>query len=275
MGEVMSDEITYDKQIGAGSFGAVWKGHCRGHEVAIKQCKVGDHKDAEMLVKEIRYLQRLRHERLVAFLGCCNSPPHVILLMEFCRGGSLHNLLFSRKKNPPMEIKLRMAFQVAEGLAYLHGLSIVHRDLKTMNIVMDDRANCKICDFGLTITLEKTHMTIKSLQGSPRYMAPEQFESSAKITEKVDIWQMGCIMLELFCLTVPFSSCQNIQQIATELLMKKKPPPIPDSADPRARAFIHACFRIHPKQRPDAEALKEALEGAYEAAEAKAAALAP
>lgn len=260
------EEITFGPAIGAGSFGAVWKGSCRGEVVAIKQCKVGDPHDAEMLIMEIGYLQKLRHPRLVSFLGCCNRPPHVILLIEFMSGGSLYALLFKGKdkekaKNMAFGVKAKMALHVVEGMEYLHKLSVVHRDLKTMNIVLDDELNCKICDFGLTITLERTHMTVKSLQGSPRYMAPEQFESNAKISEKVDIWQLGCVMLELFCLTVPFANAAGVQQIATDLLVRKRPPTVPSEADPRARTLILVCLKIQPAMRPTAEALNEALSG--------------
>jgi serine/threonine protein kinase len=257
------EEIHFETPIGAGSFGAVWKGTCRGDVVAIKQCKVGDRHDADMLMMEIGYLQKLRHPRLVSFLGCCNRPPHVILLIEYMSGGSLYALLFKQKREVELTFgnKAKMALQIVEGLTYLHNLSIVHRDLKTMNIVLDTDLNCKICDFGLTVTLERTHLTVKTLQGSPRYMAPEQFESSAKITEKVDIWQMGCVMLELFCLSVPFSNASGVQQIATDLLLKKRAPPVPHEADPRARTLIQHCMKLHPNMRPSAAQLVEAFEG--------------
>lgn len=259
---VRYEEIQFELPIGAGSFGAVWRCNFRGQTLAVKQCKVGDRKEAEMLLLEISYLQRLRHPRLVSFLGCCDRPPHVLLLVEYMRGGSLHALLFGQKKNKlAFAIKARMARQVSEGLAYLHDLSIVHRDLKTRNIVLDEDLNCKICDFGLTVTLEKSHLTVLSLQGSPRYMAPEQFETKAKITEKVDIWQMGCVMLELFCLALPFANAAGVHQIATELLLRKKPPSLPSDANPYARVLIQACLRIEARQRPEAEQLIDALGG--------------
>lgn len=258
-GHVPFEEIIFGEGIGAGSFGAVWKGTCRGEVVAIKNCKVGDPHDADMLVMEIGYLQKLRHPRLVSFLGCCKQPGKVILLIEYMPGGSLYALLFKQKKEFEFGTKIKMAWQMVEGLAYLHDQSIVHRDLKTMNIVLDTEFNCKICDFGLTITLERTHLTVKSLQGSPRYMAPEQFEHRAKITEKVDIWQMGCVMLEMFCLTIPFNSATGVQQIATELLVKKNPPRIPSQTDPRARTLIHTCLKIGPQMRPTSHQLNEAL----------------
>lgn len=264
--DVHFEEITFEEPIGAGSFGAVWLGRCRGEVVAIKKCKVDDKKDADMLLMEVRYLQNLRHPRLVSFLGCCNRPPHVVMLIEFMEGGSLHALIFGKsKRSLCFAMKVRMAQQVAEGLEYLHDISIVHRDLKTMNIVLDKELNCKICDFGLTFTLENTHMTVRSLQGSPRYMAPEQFESTAHITEKVDIWQMGCVMLELFCARVPFAEAKGVQQVATELLLRRRPPPVPSDADPRARVLVQACLRIEPKCRPGADVLEQALSALCEA----------
>eukprot|EP00927_Polykrikos_kofoidii_P023965 TRINITY_DN21889_c0_g3_i1.p1 TRINITY_DN21889_c0_g3~~TRINITY_DN21889_c0_g3_i1.p1 ORF type:complete len:797 (-),score=102.35 TRINITY_DN21889_c0_g3_i1:491-2881(-) len=259
---VLFEDITFDEALGAGSFGAVWKGTCRAQVVAIKQCRVGDRKEATILLEEIRQLQQLRHPRLVSFLGHCDRPPHVVLLMEYMPGGSLHALLFgSSRRCVTFAVKLRMAGQVAEGLTYLHSLAVVHRDLKTMNIVLDAELNCKICDFGLTVTLERTHLTVVSLQGSPRYMAPEQFEAKAKITEKVDIWQIGCVMLELFCLSLPFSHCSNMAQIATELLIRQRSPSVPSEADPSVRALITACLRLKPQARPAAAAIEEALGG--------------
>lgn len=213
-----------------------------------------------MFLMEVQYLQKLRHPRLVSFLGCCNRPPHVLMLMEYMEAGSLHGLLFGKGRKPlSFSLKLRMAQQIAEGLTYLHEISIVHRDLKTMNIVLDKELNCKICDFGLTLTLDSTHMTVRSLQGSPRYMAPEQFESAARITEKVDIWQMGCVMLELFCGKIPFAEAKGVQQVATELLVRRRPPSVPADTDPCARCLVQACLRIEPKQRPTSDVLERAF----------------
>eukprot|EP00403_Amphidinium_massartii_P015030 CAMPEP_0178423996 /NCGR_PEP_ID=MMETSP0689_2-20121128/27981_1 /TAXON_ID=160604 /ORGANISM="Amphidinium massartii, Strain CS-259" /LENGTH=690 /DNA_ID=CAMNT_0020045617 /DNA_START=79 /DNA_END=2151 /DNA_ORIENTATION=+ len=253
------DEVVLEEAIGAGSFGAVWRGKFKGQTVAVKKCKVIDANDADMLLLEIRYLRKLRHPRLVSYYGFCNSPPNLVMMMEFMTGGSLHALIFKKKQQLELERRAMMSQQVAEGLSYLHEHRIVHRDLKTMNVVLDGELNCKICDFGLSFTLERTHLTVKALEGSPRYMAPEQFESKARITEKVDIWQMGCVMLELFCSITPFAAAQGVQQVATDLLIRKRGPAIPNDADPRARALIQACLRIDPKRRPAAPALEEAL----------------
>lgn len=257
--EVPYEEIKFREAIGAGSFGAVFLATWREQDVAVKQCKVACQQDADMLLLEIRYLQALRHRRLVSLLACCHRAPHVVMVMEYMAGGSLYSLLFSKKAKLPFERCAQMALQISEGLTYLHSLHVVHRDLKTMNIVLDKAWNCKICDFGLTVSLDRSHLTVDRLQGSPRYLAPEQFEAAAKITLKVDIWQMGCIFLELFCQVIPFHNATAVQQVATELLVRKRPPSAPASADARARLFIQACLRLQPTQRPTAPVLESAL----------------
>jgi len=245
-GDTNLGDITYIEAIGTGSFGAVWKGKCKDQVVAIKKCKVGDSHEAKMLMLEIGFLQKLRHPYLVAYLGCVKKSSNLLLVLEYCGNGSLYNLLFKARKTIDGERKMTWMLHVVEGLAYLHSQSVVHRDLKTMNIVLDEMWNAKICDFGLTVTLEKTHMTVKALQGSPRYMAPEQFETNAKITEKVDIWQLGCVMLELFFLIIPFDKASGVQAIATDLLVKKKPPAVPmnSSNDLRHSCLTKVCLKM-------------------------------
>lgn len=261
--DVAHTDIEFIELLGTGSFGAVWRGRFRDQDVAVKQCAVGDAKDTNMLLEEIRCLQSLHHPSLVSYLGCCKKAPHVVMLMEYMPGGSLQNLLFKKKQSLEFKDKARMAHEVAVGLVYIHSLGVVHRDLKTANIVLDSDLHCKICDFGLTLMLERSHVTVHSMQGSPRYMAPEQFQPKARITDKCDIWQFGCVMLELFCLAVPFSHCTGLHQIVTELVVRKRPPSVPMGADPLSRVILQASLRISPTARPTAVALKKALSGAW------------
>lgn len=233
--------------------------------MAIKQCKIRKAGDRDMFFKEIAHLGKLRHERIVSFLGSFEAQESVVILMEFMSGGSLWHLIFPGsgkiKRMLPFAQKVEMAEQIASGLAYLHDMNVVHRDLKTLNIILDDRLNCKICDFGLMVTLDKTHMTVGSMEGTARYMAPEQFESTSRITDKTDVWALGCVLLELFCDVTPYAYCSTVQQICKELLIAKKYPQVPPDADPRARVLIRSCFYFQPKQRPSAESLEEALAG--------------
>lgn len=262
--EIPLEEIQKDKKVGAGSFGAVWKAFCRGQEVAVKYCQVNKPSEVKMIREEISYLQKLRHPRLVSFLGFARDAGQVLIVMEFMSGGSLSQILFTKKTFLSFDRKSVMAKQIAEGLSFLHDQNVVHRDLKTANVILDDDLNCKICDFGLTITLDRTHMTVYGLQGSPRYMAPEQLDANehkpTKITEKVDIWQMGCVLMELYCQIVPFANLNSVASIIAELVVKKRGPVIPEKTDPRARVLLAACLRLKPKTRPSAEMLLEALQ---------------
>merc|ERR1711959_700339 len=135
----------------------------------------------------------------------------------------------------------------AEGVSFLHSLRppVVHRDLKSLNIVLDSqRANLKICDFGLTQSMDNTHISLKGggNGGSPRYMAPECYDSKGKITEKVDVWAMGCILVEIFGGPLPYDDCTNIQQIVAKVLIDKQAPYVPRHIPAGVRTVIEACL---------------------------------
>merc|ERR1712050_822018 len=106
-------------------------------EVAIK--KISGIAHLEEMKKEINALRRLRHPRLVRFIGACVQPPLLLVVTEFMPGGSLHDRLFGQRKNPPLVPwqKHMIALEMAEGLAFLHSQRVVHRDLKSMNILLD------------------------------------------------------------------------------------------------------------------------------------------
>eukprot|EP00928_Gymnodinium_smaydae_P087386 TRINITY_DN71657_c0_g1_i1.p1 TRINITY_DN71657_c0_g1~~TRINITY_DN71657_c0_g1_i1.p1 ORF type:complete len:332 (+),score=83.85 TRINITY_DN71657_c0_g1_i1:151-1146(+) len=262
---VAFEEISLEAAVGSGSFGEVWRGSWRGQVVAVKRCKADNDKEAEMLVSEMTYLQRLRHPRLVSLLGFCTRQPHIFMLVEYMNRGSLQHALFVAKTRFLFKDQVRFGWQVAEALTYLHARGVVHRDVKSANVLLGEELSCKLCDFGLTVTLERSHLTVKGLQGSPRYMAPEQFLAGARITDKVDIWQMGCLLLELFCLSVPFKHCRALHEVANELLQRKQGPAIPSVAPPFARAVIAPCLRLQFRQRPSAVSLEEALGGLWKA----------
>eukprot|EP00435_Cladocopium_sp_Y103_P010838 s2036_g2.t2 len=218
--EIPLEEIHKEKKVGAGSFGAVWKAHCRGQAVAVKYCQV-------------------------------NKSSEVLIVMEFMSGGSLQHILFTKKTFLSFDRKSVMARQIAEGLSFLHDQNVVHRDLKTANVILDDdlspsctqlccATNCKICDFGLTITLDRTHLTVYGLQGSPRYMAPEQLDANE---HKPRLERFGHCMNRMYCQIVPFANLSSIAAIIAELLVKKRGPIIPEKTDARARVLLSYCLR--------------------------------
>merc|ERR1719473_114511 len=104
-----------------------------------------------------------------------------------------------------------------------------------MNVLLDDALNAKLCDLGLTqpMEAEKAHISRKANgeSGSPRYLAPEVYDHRARITEKVDVWALGCLLIEIFGGPLPYFDCQNIQQICAKM-MQRVPPALPPNGSP-------------------------------------------
>jgi len=254
-------ELSLAECLGTGGFGAVYRAVFRGEEVAVKKlfCEDGGRispLQLEELEKEVAALRSLRHPRLVKFMGACLQPPNLCIVTEYMPGGSLHHLLHKARTPLTLSQQARMALQVSEGVAFLHSLTppVVHRDLKSLNIVLDLTYNAKICDFGLTQSMEKTHISLKEggNGGSPRYMAPECYDSKGKITEKVDVWATGCILVEIFGGPLPYDDCTNIQQIMAKILIDKQLPYIPHHLPRGVRAVVEDCFSFDVSKRTTA-----------------------
>jgi len=259
--EINMDDLTQGECLGTGGFGAVYRGTFKGAEVAIKKLFCEDAANLspsqlDELGKEVAALKNLRHERLVSFIGASLQPPNLCIVTEFMSGGSLHQLLHKAKTALSLSQQAKMALQVAEGVSFLHSLTppVVHRDLKSLNIVLDKQYNAKICDFGLTQSMDKTHISLKEggNGGSPRYMAPECYDNKGKITEKVDVWATGCILIEIFGGPLPYDDCNNMQQIVAKVLIEKMCPHIPYHLPRGVRSIVEDCFHFDLTQRTSA-----------------------
>jgi serine/threonine protein kinase len=262
-------ELQFGQVLGSGGFGAVYKGVYRGEEVAIKKLHPMDGmitpQQMEEFKKEVANLQALRHERLVRFIGAAYVKPSLCLVLEFMANGSLYDLLHQRKTLIHQSQRMHMAVQIAEGVEFLHGRTppFVHRDLKSLNVVLDMALNCKLCDFGLTQSMEKTHISRKDNEGgSPRYMAPELFDSKGRITEKVDVWALGCLAVEVFTGRVPHEECNTIQQVMIKTLVNKHLPYLDWAGSSRElRSLAETCFEFDTRVRTDAARFLAGLRG--------------
>jgi len=267
--QIAYSELTQNECLGTGGFGAVYRGLFEGREVAIKKLFCEDDGSIsplqlEELEMEVAALRNLNHPRLVSFIGVCLQPPNLCIVTEYMPGGSLHNLLHKVKTPLTLGQQAKMAIQVCDGVAFLHNSAppVVHRDLKSLNIVLDRVYNAKICDFGLTQSMEKTHISLKEggNGGSPRYMAPECYDCKGKITEKVDIWALGCILVEIFGGPVPYDDCTAVQQIVAKLLVDKQVPYIPHTLPSGVRAIIAECFHLDIERRTHAKSVHTRLQ---------------
>eukprot|EP00913_Durusdinium_trenchii_P032943 g30840.t1 len=156
---------------------------------------------------------------------------------------------------------------MTEGVMFLHGQRppFVHRDLKSANVVLDLELNAKLCDLGITECMERTHISRKDAEaGSPRYMSPELFCRSGKLTEKMDIWALGCLAMEVITGRVPHEECMNVQQVATKLLVKMEGPFMGDWAaalQKEVAGLLQNCWTWNPMDRPTAAKIYEAKGG--------------
>lgn len=262
--KVHYSDLEFVENLGSGEFGQVFRGCYRGEEVAIKQLYWDDTVSERVmrdLAKEIEAFRSLRHKRLVRFIGACLEMPHLCLVTEYMPGGSLHHLLHVRKLQLPLLHATNMCLQIADGVMYLHSQTpiIVHRDLKTLNVVLDLSLNVKICDFGLTEPMERTHFTKRNNGGSPRYMAPELFDAKTKITEKIDLWAMACIFVEIYGGSVPYRDISTLAELTREMLMHRRKPSIPKTIPEEVRQIISSCLNFDYRMRPKCTQIFERL----------------
>jgi len=259
---IRPEQLVFGPELGAGGSCSVYRGSWNGIECAIK--KISGVAHMEEMKKEINALRRLRHPRLVRFIGACIQPPLLMVVMEFMPGGSLYDRIFGKLKNPPLTNAQRwpICLQTAEGLAFLHSNRVVHRDLKSLNILLDSASHAKICDFGLAQQMEATHIARKTggEGGSPRYMAPECFNPSyGKLTEKVDIWAMGCICIEIFASVLPYADCQSVAQLSARILVERRAPDIPATIPLPVAGLVHRCLVFDERVRITASELHAEL----------------
>jgi len=256
--KIKYSDLTHVESLGSGEFGEVYRGTYKGKEVAIKMLYGDDSMMNELvmqdLAKEIESFRYLRHKRLVGFIGACLEWPNPCLVTEYMPGGSLHHLLHVRKLKLPLKQSIYMCLQLADGVMYLHSQNptVVHRDLKSLNVVLDLNLNIKICDFGLTEPMDRTHITKKNNGGSPRYMAPELFDSKSKITEKVDIWAMGCIFVEICGGPLPYELITTLAELTRAMLVQRRTPDVPETIPSEIRCIFCSCLSFEYRMRPSA-----------------------
>ncbi|KAI1210242.1 uncharacterized protein F4807DRAFT_73803 [Annulohypoxylon truncatum] len=262
--------------IGKGTYGRVYLGMnaTTGEFLAVKEVEVnpkaaaGDKNKMKELLKaldqEIDTMQNLDHVNIVQYLGCERKETSISIFLEYISGGSIGSCLRKHGKfEEPVVSSLTR--QTLSGLAYLHREGILHRDLKADNILLDVDGTCKISDFGISKKTDNIYGNDKtnSMQGSVFWMAPEVIRSQGEgYSAKVDIWSLGCVVLEMFAGRRPWSKEEAVGAIYK--IANGETPPITDDVrdtiSPYALGFMLDCFTVDPRDRPTAERLLRAHE---------------
>ncbi|XP_050225373.1 LEAF RUST 10 DISEASE-RESISTANCE LOCUS RECEPTOR-LIKE PROTEIN KINASE-like 1.2 isoform X2 [Mercurialis annua] len=190
------------KELGDGGFGTVYHGKLKdGREVAVKRLYEHNYRRVEQFMNEIEILTRLRHKNLVTLYGCTSRRSRELLLVyEYIPNGTVADHLHGdRAKSSPLTWPNRMsiAIETATALAYLHASDIIHRDVKTNNILLDNNFCVKVADFGLSrlFPTDVTHVSTAP-QGTPGYVDPE-YHQCYQLTDKSDVYSFGVVLVEL------------------------------------------------------------------------------
>lgn len=290
------EELQLEDVIGGGGFGQVWRATWRSTPVAVKVLtgsaqRVNVSKAIlEEFAAEINMLKGMRHPNICLYMGACLDPPNRAIVTELAANGSLWDALrlklhapyvptdgktragwplklYPENANPPMPPKgtwpwalvKRVASGAARGMTYLHSGSpaVLHRDLKSANLLLDESYTTKVCDFGLS-RLKAQERSMTGNCGTVQWMAPEIL-GNQPYAEPADVFSFGIILWELLTGECPYDGMTAIQ-CALAVLNRDQRPPMPAWCPPPLASLIGSCVKRNPSQRPTFSQVCLALE---------------
>uniref|UniRef100_A0A673CE50 mitogen-activated protein kinase kinase kinase n=1 Tax=Sphaeramia orbicularis TaxID=375764 RepID=A0A673CE50_9TELE len=239
MWEVPFEEISELQWLGSGAQGAVFLGKFRSEEVAIK--KVREQKETD-----IKHLRKLKHPNIISFKGVCTQAPCYCIIMEYCAQGQLYEVLRAGRKVTP-RLLVDWASGIASGMNYLHLHKIIHRDLKSPNVLVTHNDTVKISDFGTSKELSDKS-TKMSFAGTVAWMAPEVIRNEP-VSEKVDIWSFGVVLWELLTGEIPYKDVDSsaiIWGVGSNSLHL----PVPSTCPDGFKILMKQTWQGKPRNRP-------------------------
>ncbi len=265
---IQFDDIELGSVVGSGTSAHVFTGWYSDQAVAVKRLHSvrWDAKEFEaFFTQEAGLIARLHHPNVVRFFGVCYQDDHFYIVTEMCQENlsqALRRLKEDLLGPVPEDLALKLAYQIAKGMTYLHSKDIIHRDLKPENILIDDKGDVKLCDFGLSrLTTNDVEMTQQV--GTPAYMAPEmagiEGEEGPRIGKPVDVYSYGILLWTLWTQKLPYSDLRvkNPFQLMVKVTSGFRPA-VPESMPPFMQGLMQSCWAGDPKARPGfAKILKE------------------
>eukprot|EP01087_Luapelamoeba_hula_P009632 TRINITY_DN2508_c0_g1_i1.p1 TRINITY_DN2508_c0_g1~~TRINITY_DN2508_c0_g1_i1.p1 ORF type:complete len:918 (-),score=147.73 TRINITY_DN2508_c0_g1_i1:27-2780(-) len=268
---ISGSELTFAEELGAGTSARVFKGTYRGKQVAIKVLKpILDVKEMENFKKELDIMRQLQSEHVVRFFGACVDP-HVCLVIDFCSRGSLYHVLQLKNANMNWPSAFMLAEGMMRGILALHSWkpTIVHRDLKSLNLLVDENWDVKVCDFGLSRFTDGGNMsTLGKLRGTFAYCAPEVYFGE-RFSLKSDVYSAGVVLWEIMMRTLtgeyarPYAEYRHLVfdfQIIIQTAKKALRPTIPATCPAPFANLIRRCWDGEADNRPESPEILAELE---------------
>uniref|UniRef100_A0A665WWX5 Mitogen-activated protein kinase kinase kinase 20 n=1 Tax=Echeneis naucrates TaxID=173247 RepID=A0A665WWX5_ECHNA len=252
--QIKFDDIIFHENCGGGSFGSVYRARwiSQDKEVAVKKLL--------KIENEAEILSVLSHRNIIQFYGAIVESPNYGIITEYASGGSLYDYLSSdMSENMDMGQIMTWAADIARGMHYLHSeapINVIHRDLKSRNVVLAADSVLKICDFGASKFL--SHTTHMSLVGTFPWMAPEVIQS-LPVSETCDTFSYGVVLWEMLTREIPFKGLEGLQ-VAWLVVEKNERLTIPSACPVSFAKLMKACWKTEPKERPVFKEILSTLE---------------
>jgi serine/threonine-protein kinase CTR1 len=237
--------------------------------VAVKVIRSGLQGGDTATERELTILSTLRHPRLLSLMGICRDVPPALgsaaLVVEFMQQGTLYTALRSHATTPLSEAeRLHIAVDVADGMRFLHHSGVVHRDLKSANILLDGKGQAKVCDFGLSTIKDAALSHVTGVTGTAAWTAPEALTGS-RVRPSCDVYSFGVVLWELVTGEVPWADCTMVQVVCQVAAMNARlviPTPTPSShlRSEQAMAMIRSCFV---SEAPSGESLRPTFDSLH------------
>jgi len=253
-------EIVLKERIGRGSVGDVYRGYWRGTEVAIKKMPTVNITQNFMkdMLREAEIMKSIRHPNVLTFMGASTEWPDICIITEYMPKGSLWQVLHDPNVPLSWELLRRMAIDAATGMNFLHCSNIIHRDLKSHNLLVDNNWKVKVADFGLSKMIEEKCTSTMTACGTPCWTAPEVLRHQT-YSIRADVYSFGICLWEMATRSDPYQNVppfQVILHVATKGLRPQLAPEIPAEWS----ALIEHCWNDDPEKRPTFAEIQELLE---------------
>ncbi|XP_074360328.1 serine/threonine-protein kinase STY46-like isoform X2 [Apium graveolens] len=251
-------KLNIHEKIASGSCGDLFRATYCGQDVAVKVLRSENlNKTLEdEFAHEADILREVQHRNVVRFIGSCTKPPHLCIVTEFMPGGSLFDYLHRNDTKMELSQLVKFAIDVCSGMEYLHQNNIIHRDLKTANLLMDAENVVKVADFGIArFQNQGGQMTAET--GTYRWMAPEVM-NHLPYDHKADVFSFAIVLWELLTAKIPYDTMTPLQ--AAVGVRQGLRPHIPKDAHPKLVDLMQNCWENSPGNRPSFSEIRIELE---------------